>query len=341
MRFGWLALAAACASPAPAVLSALPEGSPAAMLEACAGEAFPQLAIGCRVEAAARAADQGDLATVTAACAAVPEGRWRDECHFRAGEQLGKAGRTDDSLAQCGAAGAFTRFCLTHAGWGLPASDTRSPDALAALARAAIPGRYGADAAAILRARAWYNRYVGTGAADPAPARAAAGEDAAPARTAWAFEAVRLAGSFDAARAAWAPGAAALTGPSLPAPRRVGRYDTFPDMASEGELPHSVTFADASRFVGADADEDLDIALIEGVYFNLTQTGPESGAVFARWLDDPRPRVRYTALRRFRALPSTGVEARLQAMATDPDPIVRAHVADALRYHTWLGRQHG
>lgn len=336
----WVAVLAACASSPAPVLSALPQGSPAAMLEACAHEAFPQLAIGCRVEAAARAADTGDLATVTAACAAVPEGNWRDECHFRAGEQLGKAGRTDASLAQCASAGAYTRFCLTHAGWGLPASDTRAPADLAALALRTIPGRYGADAAAILRARAWFNRYVGTGAADPAPVRAAAGDDAAPARTAWAFEAVRLAGGFDAARAAFAPGAPPLTGAALPPPRRVGRYDTFPDMATEGELPHSLTFADASRFVGVDADEDLDIALIEGLYFNAP-TGPETGAAFARWLDDPRPRVRYTALRRFRALPSTGVEARLRAMADDPDAIVRAHVADALTYHTWLGRQHG
>jgi hypothetical protein len=99
-----------------------------------------------------------------------------------------------------------------------------------------------------------------------------------------------------------------------------------------------VTFADASRFVGETDAEDLDIALIEAVYFNTMDATTEAGAAFARWLDDPRPRVRYTALRRFRALPSTGVESRLMAMAKDPDPIIQAHVQDALKYRTWLGR---
>ncbi len=336
MFAAWAALILACTPEPSAGLSALPAGTPAAMLATCDKEPYPQLAIGCRVEAAARAADQGDVATIEAACAAVPAGPWKSECHFRAGEQLGKSGHTDDSLAQCGRAGDYTRFCITHAGWGLPPDDARSPDALAALAVERIPGPQGVVAAKVLRARAWFNRYVGTGAADPALARAAIGDDAAPARTAWAIEAVRLSGSFDAAAQAWT--GAGLTGAALPVQQRVGRYDTFPDMLGEAQLPHTVTFADASRFVGQTDAEDLDIALIEAVYYNTKDATSESGAAFARWLDDPRPRVRYTALRRFRALPSTGVEARLTAMAKDPDPIIRAHVEDALKYRTWLGR---
>ncbi len=308
------------------------------MLKSCATEPYPELAIGCRVEAAAQAANIGDLATVTAACGAIPEGKWQDECHFRAGEQLGKAGRTDDSLGECGRAGDFGRFCITHAGWGLPATDQRTPAELAALATEAIPGKLGQDAAQVLRSRAWYNRFVGTGTADPAVARAATGDDVAPAHTAWAIEAVRLSGSFDAAKAAWTAGTVA-TGAALPPAMRVGRYETFPDFPGEEAVPHVLTFADASRFVGADDEEDVDIALIEGVYFNL-QPGPEAGAVFGRWLDDPRPRVRYSALRRYRSLPSTGVQDRLRALANDPDPIVHEHVADALKYQTWLGKRH-
>lgn len=335
----WASVLFACASQPTAdlsVLSALPAGTPAAMLASCDKEPYPQLAIGCRVEAAARAADQGDVATINAACAAIPDGPWKSECHFRAGEQLGKSGHTDDSLTECGQAGDFTRFCITHAGWGLPPDDTRSPDALAELAVQRIPGPQGVVAAKVLRARAWFNRYVGTGVADPAVARGATGDDAAPARTAWAIEAVRLTGTYDAAAKAW--NGPALSGAALPVQRRVGRYDTFPDMLGEAELPHSVTFADASRFVGESAAEDLDIALIEAVYFNTMDATTEAGAAFVRWLDDPRPRVRYTALRRFRALPSTGVAAKLASMSNDPDPIIRAHVEDALKYHTWLGR---
>ncbi len=308
------------------------------MLTACAREPYPELAIGCRVEAAAKAADAGDLATIDAACSQIPEGKWRDECHFRAGEQLGKAGRTDASLQHCAAAGDFGRFCLTHAGWGLPASDARSPAELADLARRTIPGKLGEQAADVLRVRAWFNRYVGTGTADPTIAQAATGPDAAPARTAWAIEAVRLAGSFDAAKASWIAGSS-LTGAVLPIPQRVGRYENFPDMGAEGQIPKVLTFADSTRFIGETDEEDLDIALIEGMYFHIRKPEPESGAAFARWLEDPRPRVRYTAIRRYRCLPSEGVEARLTAMAQDPDPIVQAHIADALKFRTWMGRQ--
>lgn len=333
-----LALQACSAtSPAPG-LSALPTGSPAEVLAICAQEPYAELAVGCRVEAAAQAAAAGDLATVAAACEGVPAGKWRDECHFRAGEQLGRAGRTDDALAQCAVAGRFDRFCLTHAGWGLPPDDTRTPGALAELARRTIPGRLGDDAADVLRARAWFNRYVGVGRADPSLAKQANGADGPPARTAWAIEAVRLAGSFDAARDAWATDRVLTGGPLVPADR-VGLYEVFPDFPGEAELPHVRTFADASRFVGETDEEDVDIALIEAVYFHA-RPGPDAGEVFARWLDDPRPRVRYTALRRYRSVPSPDVAARLQALAKDPDPIVVEHALDGLKYTTWLGKQH-
>jgi len=329
--------ACGAATPAPG-LSALPTGSPAEVLATCEQEPYAELAVGCRVEAAAQAAAAGDLATVAAACRDVPAGKWQDECHFRAGEQLGRAGRTDDALAQCAVAGRFDRFCLTHAGWGLPPDDARTPDALAELARRTIPGRLGDDAAEVLRARAWFNRYVGVGRCDPALAKTAHGPDGPPARTAWAIEAVRLAGGFDAAREAWASDRV-LTGDALAPADRVGLYEVFPDFPGEAELPHVRTFADASRFVGETDEEDVDIALIEAVYFHA-RPGPDAGAVFSRWLHDPRPRVRYTALRRYRSVPSSGVEAQLRALASDPDPIVVEHALDGLKYTTWLGKQH-
>ena len=331
--------ALACGAPPSAPrLSALPTGTPVEVLTACEREPYAELAVGCRVEAAAQAAAAGDLATVAAACAGVPRGKWQDECHFRAGEQLGRAGHTDDALSQCSAAGRFGRFCLTHAGWGLPPDDTRTPAQLADLARSRLPGALGDDAADVLRARAWFTRYVGTGQCDPALAKHAEGADGPPARTAWAIEAVRLAGGFDAASDAWAHDAV-LSGPALPPGDRVGLYAVFPDFPGEAELPHVRTFADASRFVGETDEEDVVIALVESVYFNL-EPGPEAGAVFTRWLDDPRPRVRYTALRRYRSVPSTSIEARLDALGHDPDPIVAEHALDGLKYKTWHGKQH-
>ena len=80
----------------------------------------------------------------------------------------------------------------------------------------------------------------------------------------------------------------------------------------------------------------LAIALLEGACFRESA----GAATFEAALDDPRPRVRYTALRCYRTLPSAGAEARLTGLVNDPDPIVRAHVEDALEYRTWLGKGH-
>lgn len=325
-----------CSTEAP-TLTTLPTGSPAAMLAACDKEPYPELAIGCRVEAAGKAGDVGDIATITAACAAVPEGKWRFECHFRAGEQLGKAGHTDAALEHCGKAGEFGRFCLTHAGWGLPASDPRTPAELAALAAIHLPPKLVEDGAGVLRARGWYNRFVGTGTADAAVAAAAVGEDGPPARTAWAIEALRLSGDLTAARASWP--ATVLTGTPLPLADRVGRYDTLPSFGAEGGIPRTPVFGDAWRLIGESEGEDVDIALIEAQFF-LTQDGDaQAGAAFETWLDDPRPRVRYSALRRYRTLPSERVELVLTALAADADATVAAHAADGIKHRTWLGKQ--
>ncbi len=325
MRLALAALLAACdPEPAPA------PPPPAAGPEACAAQPFQQLKDDCLVETGARAAREGDVVNAEAACSALAAGTWKDECHFRAGEELARAGKLVDGLSHCGRAGRFATFCTTHAGWGVPPSDAPLEAWLAGVP--ALPAELQEEGADILRARWWFNRYYGTGAADPAAAKAARPEEIAHARGAWALEAVRLAaGDLDAARAAWAAGTV-LTG--APLDRRLGRYDAPFRIPGEDALPRVRTFGGSVRLVGETPEEDLDIALLEGLYFR-ERTG---AAAFAPFLADPRPRVRYTALRCYRTLPSPDAEAVLTALKADPDPIVAAHVADALTYRTWLGK---
>ncbi len=157
-------------------------------------------------------------------------------------------------------------------------------------------------------------------------------------RTSWAFEAVRLAGGYDGARRSYDDDRP-LHGPRLPAYAREGRFTPPLEVPGEAGLPTVPMLGVSRRLQGTDDDEDVDIALIEGVYYNLPWCDPgppDAGLVFERWLNDPRPRVRYTALRRFRALPSPGVEARLTSLSQDPDPIVREHARDALARKTWI-----
>jgi hypothetical protein len=322
-----LILLLACAEPPAPELHALPPGVGP---EVCEQEPFEQLRISCLVESSARAGREGDAARVDAACGAVPEGAWADECRFRGGEELGRAGKVADAMRQCGKAGRFDTFCVTHAGWGAPVSDVPLADWLAGVP--ALPKDLQAESADILHGRWWFNHFYGVGRADPAEAKAATGEDAPHARGAWALEAVRLTGGdLDAARAAWNAGTV-LTG--SPSDHRIGRYDAPFHIAGEEALPRIRTYGSSLRFVGETEAEDLDIALLEGAYFR-----EQSGAdVFAPFLRDPRPRVRYTALRCYRTLPSPDAEAVLTAMKDDPDPIVAAHVADALKYRTWRGK---
>lgn len=321
-----LALIVACTPAEPPAVRPLPDGVGP---EVCAEEPFEQLRIGCLVESAARAGREGDAVHTQQACEAVPDGQWRDECYFRAGEELGRAGAVADAMRHCAHAGRYATFCVTHAGWGAPPSDAPLEAWLAGVPTLSTDLQ--GEATDILRGRWWFNRYFGTGKADPAIAAAAVGYDAPHARGAWALEAIRLTGDFAAAKVAWAAGTV-LTGAAIE--RRLGRYDAPFHIAGEDALPRIRTFGSSLRFEGQDAAEDLDIALLEALYFR-EQTGAD---VFVPYLNDPRPRVRYTALRCYRTLPSRDAREVLTAMAADPDPIVAAHVADALKYETWRGK---
>ncbi len=329
--FGVVLLLLACGREMPAaapLVKPLPAG---AGPEVCANEPFEQLRIGCLVESAARAGREGAVDRAEAACAAIPVGTWRDECHFRAGEELGRAGVSGAALAHCGRAGRFASFCVTHVGWGLPPSDV--PLAALLFGVPALPEALQAEATEILGARWWFNRYFGTGEADPGLALAAPPDQRPHARGAWALEAVRLLdGDLAAVEAAWDANTI-LTGPALD--KRLGRYDAPFKIAGEDALPTVWTFGGSRRFVGETPEEDLDIALLEALYFREA-TG---ASAFVGALRDPRPRVRYTALRCYRTLPSPDAREVLSAMADDPDPIVRAHVADALKYETWKGKK--
>lgn len=325
----------ACSGTPSPTLDTLPAGSARDMLATCAREPFPELSWGCRVEAAAAAGREGDGTLADEACSPITAEVWRDECHFRAGEELGKHGHTYESLEQCGQSARYGRFCLTHAAWGMPPDTARSAEEWADAATTLLPEALAAAGADVLRSRWWFNHYVGTGMADPLEAQKASPADGPYARGAWAIEILRITGGrVGLARLVWAGDLGAPPGTPLPREARVGRYDVALAIPEEQKIRWIRTFGDARRLVGRTIEEDLEIAYIEAMYFN----GPSDGAPFAAWLDDPRPYVRYAALHKYRILPSADVEPTLARLAQDPDPIVRAHAQDGLKYRTWLGK---
>lgn len=304
----------------------------------CADEPHEELRIPCWISRAEVAAEASDPVGADAACAQVPEGRWAEECAFRVGEELARAGRVVEGVAFCARAERYARFCLTHVAWRLtpdPTWDPKDPtlpgtlDALVTAAAAGLDGlptdRRDAGLRD-LRAGLWHRLYYGHGRPDPAAARAAAGEDGFAARTAWALEAVRILAPWDQALpgdlrdrvvAAW--GGDVPSGEPLPRARRVGRYVPAVPPRELGQVRAWPTFGGGVRLVSQDLDTDLRIALVEALFFRETTTADD----LAPFLDDLAPEVRWTAAWRMVGLlrPAPGDPA---PFADHTDPVVRA-----------------
>jgi len=286
---------------------------PTALLARCEAEPFPELATTCRVQAAARLAGLGKADQADATCAQVPEGTWRQECHFRVGEELSQVGKVAEAAGQCGHAGWFAERCITHAAWRMHRSgevDPSSPDAalqrdrdlllvavqagLSAHADAGVAGE-GRDVFQAALGRALYR---GQGRADPRASHTTA-ERGPALRTGWAVEAMRIlaaqgplpADPVAVLRAAWREGTVLQGPPSdQPAPERYAPLQIGPQ---DQGLPHLPLFGGGMRLVGDSVDEDADIAILEAVY-----GWPAAGtAPFEAGTADPRDRVRWTAAR--------------------------------------------
>ncbi len=326
---------------------------PDAVRARCAVEPIAELAITCRVQAAAGYGRSGRSQDADAVCAEVPTGTWRDECHFRAGEELGREGHTVDALGHCARAGWFGRNCLTHAGWFLP----RDPDVHPGLPPARIAAAQSeilaqVDSALrgagdglegeghdILAARFGYNVYLGSGRSEPAPARLP-GMVGAPLRTGFAVEVARLLEArgerptVEAIMAVWAEARPPLVGPPLHEAHRMGRYHTPISAPGEQGLPHLPVYGGGMRLVGADVDEDMLICALEALFW-LQSTPAEA---FVPWLDHPQERVRWTAARLVRlarpaSLDMVGLLTELSKSGVDAN--VRWHAEDGLRTRSW------
>lgn len=333
----------------PAQALALWPTEPDEIMAVCAEQAFEELAITCHVQAAAAYGQRGDVPGTERACALVPEGTWREECHFRAGEELGRAGRTVEALSHCARAGWFGRNCLTHTAWRLPRDPDLSPRSEAEVVRQAgeellsqvdqvlagagdgLEGE-GRD---LVMARFGYNLYVGAGRADPGPARLV-GALGATLRTGFAIEAARLLPE---------PGVEQIVRVyrgELPVPEgeplaeyeRMGRYTVPIQSPHEQGEAHVPVYGGGLRLVGRTPDEDAVVAALEAMFW-LEETPAEA---FVPWLDAPAPAVRRTAARLVRlAQPETfDMESFLTELAgSHEDEGVRWHASDGLEHRTW------
>ncbi len=342
-------LLACTGEPDPLTLAAQPwPQDPEALLPLCDEQPFEELAVTCRVQAAANFGLRGQAEQADAVCARIPEGTWRDECHFRAGEELGRAGFTIPGLRHCAAAGRFARNCITHAAWRLPRQPDLSParggaaiaaawDELSVQVTAVLAGvgdGLEGEGLDLIQARFAYNIYVGSGQTDPDAARLPHPLGGAL-RTGLAVEVARLLAadgqpvSVEAIVNVYAGATPPLTGAPATDREHLGRYHTPILSPFEAGQPHLPVYGGGLRLASLSPDEDMVLAALEALYW-LPDTTADA---FLPWLDSPEEAPRRTAAKLLRLCHARGfdIEETLTGLAaTHPDEGVRWHMQDGL-----------
>ena len=275
---------------------------------------------------------------------------------------MGRVGRVQVALRHCAKAGDFASDCVTQTAWRYPRWEARvrvyidggqgeeegfigpgSEEASKLLAtfedevRLASSGlEEGLQDEAMdqLISAAWFNVYFGSGVADPALARAATGAHAAPARTAFALEAVRLVvgkGGQAADQVAsevrriWEGDQPPVEGSPIRRGSRSVRYSAPAQARGTGHLDRTGTWGGGRRLVGVTGGDDLDVAILHAM-FCLEKVPPQALEGF---LDDSRDRVRWTAAHLYAQLAGQD-EPRVQEMLEGDETILKDLVWQAL-----------
>ncbi len=246
----------------------------------CASDS-PEVQAFCTLDRVVESVHGGRGADAARECDALPEGTWRDECRFQVAEALAMRGDLNPALTVCSEIGRFAQMCFGHAMWlrSTELVDATPPDGDAQdkvdefIQSLPDTGLQGAHLTEIARAAAWHGVYAGSGSADPTAARAATGRHARHARSAFAWEAVRLLGNtgrskdvVDTVLAIWNGTLPAPGGDPVPPAcwdvRLVPRMDLLSPLYS-GTIR---TYGGGIRFNDPDPATDLRIATLSAIW---------------------------------------------------------------------------
>ena len=278
---------------------------PQTLLRQC--ESQTDLAPICWVQAAAVLAQNNREPEAAKICADLTA-IWKQECHFRVGEELAAKGELPMGIQHCILSDQFAQNCITHAMWRTSiATDLNSNMATKDIQNAFVElkGNIEAklrDASPSLRHQTIDNlmpqfahsMFVGSAIANPKLAHLS-GDEGVWYRTAFAIEAARILwqkSDFSIAQIIenWKT-QTTITG--LPSPEQAfkGRYRPTRISPMEEAKKRTIGFAGGSRLVGDTPEEDIVIAALEGAFW-VEDTPPD---VFLPWLDDSRENVHLTA----------------------------------------------
>jgi len=327
---------------------------PNQLTQRCEEEELIEFKITCYVQAASLFGIANQEAKGAALCQQIEDQIWKEECHFRLGEELAVAGNLPAGLRHCSLSGRFTHNCLTHAIWRAPDS-TRFPSQLGAKkifqewqgwsseaqsALGDLPSKQKQEALEDLNARFGYSVYFGTGNLFPEAAHLS--PPIGPGlRTAFAMEAARLLHSRGEASVEnivdhWKKGTK-LQGASQEKAYQQGRY--YPAILSpfEKDIEKINLYGGGKRLVSSDHSEDIIIAALEAMFW-LEETTPDT---FLAWATHPSGPIRWTAIKLMRLCEDDGFawQDTFDTLLQKADPATRWHIEDALQKGTHLGKQ--
>lgn len=273
----------------------------------------------------------GEAAASPAACKAIEEPHWQYACVMQLAEQQSWQGNLARAYATCQDSGILTRACVSQVAWqGIDRRRVATPsskDAQQQVDRfvegmpkgdvtAALRGFQGADDRA--RASAWFSIYAGSGSTDPTALQSATTADASMARSAFAWEAVRLLPSEltmeetirtvqNMASGDAPPIRGAPSNPNCP------HYDVMPRLMDDFRLqPFVRAFGSWQRFTDTDANTDLRVATLDAL---LLQHGRFEGL---SGLDDASEAVQKTIARHIALLAPATCNSKAKDSVLDP-----------------------
>jgi len=296
----------------------------------CGSAEDPALQYLCLLDDAVKG--DGPIAQRREACLAIETSAWRDACLVQLAERQAWSGDLGSAYELCLDAGALTRACTAQVAWqgpwyrldATPASVDAQQQVDAHVktlpdggVTAALRGFQGASELA--RAAAWHGIYAGSGSTDPTALRSASDADRPLARSAFAWEAVRLLPESlsieEVIEAVWAL-ASGTRPPLQSAPTSLDcvSYDVMPRMDTDFRLQPLVrAFGSWLRFSEADPEADFRVATLDAL---LVQRGEYMGLA---GLDHPSRAVQKTIARHVALMAPAKCEQRKRSLQNKPE----------------------
>lgn len=319
---------------------------PIELQKQCDQEKIPELQITCKVQLASILAETSNKFSASEVCTTIENPTWRGECFFRVGEELGNKGDVADGLQVCALAEPFIQNCMTHTIWRNPTNTTISSQNSAKeiwqhyksnmdkviMAIQHMTPELQQESLLNWKARVGYTVFVGTGHSNPEIAHYALKKDdifGASMRTGYAIETARIVVQktispdnavlsleqskdiYTQILASWHSNIV-ITGEAKDLAYLDGKFYQAVLSPFSENLERIHLYGGGQRFIGENASEDIEIAILEGLFwtgkipsrfwlsfFYTPHTPEDPSSSQNNWFMQKSVRLQYTAAKLF------------------------------------------